>query len=535
MAQAVQRCKAIGKPVGTIGDEPGVGGAVPRRRLRLRGDRLRPRPAHAGRTLGDCGAAHARRRPRALGVLRDQGLLSGARPGSFGPVPRYHWAHDRARLHRPRFELHAGALRLALRPDLGGCIAGLWHRDTPMLRSTEPAALTHARDAGSYPLVPYSNRLGYRRFRWKGHDHTTQPNFDDNPHSVHGVGWQRPWEMVSSQRRRGGAALPPRGRCRLAVRLRGDAVLRRSTPQSLHVRAGRHQPADIAQPVGLGWHPYFPKRARSRLHIELSDRWDNDADPAAGAQGRAAGHRQRRRRTWTSTTASTAGAARRASATRSFSLQLTSSLDRPGRLHAAGQGLLLRRAGQPRQQRDPHGRPARARPAQRRAGREHRAPGCRLDVGGALMERREADRRPCASRSRRASLLGESPLWHPARAGAVLVRHSRPPPEPLRARAAARSRTGTFDTEPGELRAAARRRPAAGDARRPVALRPRQRRSAAALAAPPYDPTQERFNDGKCDPQGRFWVGTIYEPRDAAAAALHCWRRRQADRSAPTA
>ena len=37
MAKAVQRCKALGMPVGTIGGEPGVGGAVPRGRLRLRG------------------------------------------------------------------------------------------------------------------------------------------------------------------------------------------------------------------------------------------------------------------------------------------------------------------------------------------------------------------------------------------------------------------------------------------------------------------------------------------------------------------
>jgi sugar lactone lactonase YvrE len=43
-----------------------------------------------------------------------------------------------------------------------------------------------------------------------------------------------------------------------------------------------------------------------------------------------------------------------------------------------------------------------------------------------------------------------------------------------------------------------------------------------ALAAPPYNPQTERFNDGKADPQGRFWVGTIYEPRHPAQAALYC-------------
>ena len=176
----------------------------------------------------------------------------------------------------PAFELHAGALRLALRPDLGGCIAGFWHRDTPILRSHEPNTLASSRPSGSFPLVPYSNRLGYRRFRWKGHDHTTAANFGDHPHSVHGVGWQRPWEIVSSN------ALEVVLRCKhapdadwpFAFEARQYFTL---TPQSLHIEMTFTNLAEIAQPVGLGWHPYFPKRARSRLHIELSDRWDTDA------------------------------------------------------------------------------------------------------------------------------------------------------------------------------------------------------------------------------------------------------------------
>ncbi|MEK7347148.1 MAG: SMP-30/gluconolactonase/LRE family protein [Pseudomonadota bacterium] len=42
------------------------------------------------------------------------------------------------------------------------------------------------------------------------------------------------------------------------------------------------------------------------------------------------------------------------------------------------------------------------------------------------------------------------------------------------------------------------------------------------LAAAPYDTTQLRFNDGKCDAQGRFWAGSMYEPRDKADGVLYC-------------
>ena len=41
------------------------------------------------------------------------------------------------------------------------------------------------------------------------------------------------------------------------------------------------------------------------------------------------------------------------------------------------------------------------------------------------------------------------------------------------------------------------------------------------LADAPYDPSTHRFNDGRVDRQGRFWVGSMNERRDAASAALY--------------
>ncbi len=38
------------------------------------------------------------------------------------------------------------------------------------------------------------------------------------------------------------------------------------------------------------------------------------------------------------------------------------------------------------------------------------------------------------------------------------------------------------------------------------------------VAPPPYDPRTHRFNDGNCDAQGRFWVGTAYKPLAGAVA-----------------
>jgi aldose 1-epimerase len=144
------------------------------------------------------------------------------------------------------------------------------------LRSTEPAELSTSRLSGCYPLVPYSGRLGYRRFKWLGQEHHTSANFDDNPHSVHGVAWQRPWAEVRSSATEAELAYvhSPDEHWPFAFTLRQRFVL---TPEALEVHCHFTNDASQAQPVGLGWHPYFPKREGSHLQIAVSQRWDSDA------------------------------------------------------------------------------------------------------------------------------------------------------------------------------------------------------------------------------------------------------------------
>jgi aldose 1-epimerase len=178
------------------------------------------------------------------------------------------------------FELRAGALRLALRPDLGGAIAGLWHHGVPVLRSQEPSQLAYWRKAAAYPLVPYSNRIDHGRFNWQGRPYQLAPNFEGSPHPLHGVGHQSVWQVEASH--------GPSGPAEVALALDHRAndgwpfdfqarQLFQLGPASLHVELSVTNTSAQAAPVGLGWHPYFPKRSRSRLHVECSGRWELDA------------------------------------------------------------------------------------------------------------------------------------------------------------------------------------------------------------------------------------------------------------------
>jgi sugar lactone lactonase YvrE len=114
------------------------------------------------------------------------------------------------------------------------------------------------------------------------------------------------------------------------------------------------------------------------------------------------------------------------------------------------------------------------------------------------------------------SSLGESPLWHP---GEQVLYWCDIPGHTLNRfdPATGRHREWGFDTDVACCAPLT-------DGGLLLALRDGLVRfdsdtgKASPLVKAPYDTATQRFNDGKADPQGRFWVGTIHEPRQPRAA-----------------
>jgi aldose 1-epimerase len=174
-------------------------------------------------------------------------------------------------------ELRAGRLRCELLPELGGCVAGFWCDALPVLRSTPAAQLSSARQSGSYALVPFSNRIGHASLVWQGTQHPLVRNDGDEPHAIHGVGWQRPWSVLDQDassamlayEHRPDASWPFAFDCSHTLRLRAGA---------LEMTLALTNQSAQAAPAGLGWHPSFVKRAGARIAFAASGRWEMGAD-----------------------------------------------------------------------------------------------------------------------------------------------------------------------------------------------------------------------------------------------------------------
>jgi aldose 1-epimerase len=173
--------------------------------------------------------------------------------------------------------LHCDELRCDIHPALGGCLGGLWLGHEPVLRSTPAQELHSVRQSASYPLVPFSNRVGHAELQWAGTSHPLVKNFEPEAHAIHGIGWERPWTVLESGPRfallsfehKADHSWPFDFDASQAFKLDGHAL-----EMSLSIT----NQSQVSAPVGLGWHPYFVKRADTRVVFQTQGRWAMGGD-----------------------------------------------------------------------------------------------------------------------------------------------------------------------------------------------------------------------------------------------------------------
>ncbi|WP_347253033.1 aldose 1-epimerase [Leminorella grimontii] len=172
-------------------------------------------------------------------------------------------------------ERSRGNVSIAVAPELGGALAWLRWRGHDVLRPFDPAGEKRANLCGSYPLVPWSNRIADGQFSFAGQRHRLVRNFGDSPHAVHGIGWQSTWEVVEETasdiviglERAASEAWPWPWRAEQRFTLTDDALTIALCYRNL---------SEGPVPAGLGFHPFFANAAESQVRFPAERVWLND-------------------------------------------------------------------------------------------------------------------------------------------------------------------------------------------------------------------------------------------------------------------
>jgi aldose 1-epimerase len=179
--------------------------------------------------------------------------------------------------------LQAGDSSLVLAPEIGGAIVGWSLGAIPLLRRASGDAIVpgDVHGMGCFPLVPFSNRIAWGRFRWQGGDYTIERNFGDHPHAIHGIGWQSRWTVAAASRNSATLVLAHGAEAEAARRWPFAFEAEQSftlLPDRLRVSLAITNRHASSAPCGLGLHPYFPRSAGSTLQFAATQVWINDAD-----------------------------------------------------------------------------------------------------------------------------------------------------------------------------------------------------------------------------------------------------------------
>jgi aldose 1-epimerase len=179
-------------------------------------------------------------------------------------------------------QLQQGELQLTLDPQHGGSIREFSWRGRPILRPTPEAALFDPMQFACFPMVPYANRIAGGQFVFGAHVVQLRPNWDKDPHPLHGQGWCSPWSVVRATTSAatlmfdgGGDEWPWRYRAQQHCELRASTLKIELSVENL---------ASSPMPVMLGLHPYFCDASQALLKASVPRVWQTNDESLPIAQ-----------------------------------------------------------------------------------------------------------------------------------------------------------------------------------------------------------------------------------------------------------
>lgn len=173
--------------------------------------------------------------------------------------------------------LTAGPLELVLSPAIGGSIARFDYSDggrvVPILRGC-PSVPADVLETGSFPLVPYVNRIRGGTFDFQGQTVCLTPNMAGDPSPLHGQGWLHPWRVVAASNNEAMLEFDhPASEWPWAYVAQQHFKLNES---GLEIALTCRNRSATPMPCGLGQHPYFHCSDKSRLQTTVEHVWTID-------------------------------------------------------------------------------------------------------------------------------------------------------------------------------------------------------------------------------------------------------------------
>ena len=168
--------------------------------------------------------------------------------------------------------ISAAGYELVLAAEIGGSIVRFARDGRDILRGgNDPKSPL---DCGCFPLVPFCNRIRDGRFDFRGRTVSIAANMAGDPSPLHGDGWLAPWRI--EQRSDAAASLSFRheaGEWPWSYEARQDFRL---SAAGLQAEISCTNRSDEPMPCGLGFHPYFPCDAGTRIDTGVERVWEVD-------------------------------------------------------------------------------------------------------------------------------------------------------------------------------------------------------------------------------------------------------------------